>query len=203
MCQIWHKTMKERDLEIAIGEALRRHRERAGYSQEELASELGVSRSTVVRTELGDGQPVKQFAALLKFWRVCNVPAKQGFQELINADDYRQAEAGSRSGQIKRLQDYLEDFAPDLIISEIDYHYFGGHGSDPEAVQQLVTAYLHLPLHMRHSISQMILADYRQAQRMGLDPCPEGTHPDLDLLQKAIDAGFQASMEGQEAYKIK
>jgi transcriptional regulator with XRE-family HTH domain len=64
---------------VAFGKVLRRHRQAAGLSQEQLGFEAGVQRNFISLIELGQNQPT--ITTIVKFARALKVPASQLVKE--------------------------------------------------------------------------------------------------------------------------
>lgn len=186
---------------LQLASILRSMREDSGMSQEAVAAEMDVGRSTVVRWEAGEGEMIRN---VLAWRRYCEATHHDLIKStlLLIAPELYDAENSSIDAKKQALTNYLYEAAPNIITEILYYVFFGPHGSIPEAVVQMLGAYMHTPLYMRHTVSQSISTNYKQAQRMSLDPCPDWPQPDIALLDAANNAGLAASMDGKDGYHI-
>lgn len=186
---------------LKIGEYLRSMREEAGLSQEAIAAEMDVGRSTVTRWEVGEGEFVRNILAWKRYCEATHKDLIKSTLMLIAPEMYDVKDHDIRDKK-KALTEYLYDAAPDSIADILYFIFFAPHGSVPEAVLQKWAADLHTPLYMRHITSQLISTNYKQSQAQGTDPCQDWPQPDIGLLDMATDAGFAASIAGQSRYHV-
>lgn len=186
---------------LQIGELVRSMRKSAGLSQEATAAEMDVGRTTVVRWEAGEGEFIRN---ILEWKHFCEVTRSDLIKStlLLIAPEMYDVKDGSITDKKKALTEYLYEAAPNIITEILYYVFFGPHGSVPEAVIQMLGANMHTPLYMRHTVSQTVSTNYKQAQRMSLDPCPDWPQPDIALLDAANNAGLAASMAGKDVYHL-
>lgn len=78
----------------------------------------------------------------------------------------------------------------------------GGHGSDPEGITELITAYLHLPLDRKVCIAGQILTQFFVAQAEGELVHQEEIMPDTDKLRRCCNAAMKAIEQGKETYIV-
>lgn len=182
----------------AIGNIVRSIREGADFTQEYVAFEMNVGRSTVARWETGES--LINVLEWKQYCEVCHKDPVRATLELMLPAVFTEEQRADKTHAV--LDYYIHNVAPEHVLQELLYVINGNHGSLPEAVMHLVTADLHTPLYMRHGIAQTISTNYKQAQRMGLDPCPDSIQPDIDMLDAAISAGFDATMDGREGYNV-
>lgn len=183
------------------GKRIKEMRQEAGITLEDMAFEIGISRASVARIETGEYVP-----DLDEWKRICDVCHRDSMRSLLavlKPDIYAKlTTCGSIGDTLSALDDYLHHYSTEHTQREIAYMVLGDHGSDAVAIIELVTAYLHLPLYMRHGIAHMILASYKEANRLDILNCPDNVQPDIVMLDNAIEAGTKASLSGKERYNL-
>lgn len=195
--------MKKHQQKQNVGRLIRSMREDSGLTQEALAAEMDVGRNTVVAWEHGSGQMINE---LFRWRRLCDVTGKDPVRTAILATAPERIGSPSKDITLeekrKALHGYLDTVATDIIIEMLYAEFMQDHGSDPEAMVNEWLANLHTPLSMRHGIAQHVSSNYKIAQRVGEDPCPDVIQPNIDLLDTAVAAGFLAAMNGARGYAI-
>lgn len=177
-------------------------RQSADLTLEDMAFELGISRASVARMENGEYVP-----DLDEWQSLCNACHKNPVISLLSITEpelyaSRNKNLSNMQYVLNALDDYLHKYASEHTRNELAFLVLGNHGSFPDAVIDLVTAYLQLPLYMRHCIAQMISSSYQEAKRMDVLNCPDSVQPDVDTLTRAIIAGTEASLKGSQSYNI-
>ena len=93
-----------------IGAAIRAKREVFGYTQEELAEEVGVSSSFIGQVERGDASP--SIETLASLTRILAIDANEYF--------YDSAEINRRTKEIREFHLMLEQLTPEMRKLSLD-----------------------------------------------------------------------------------
>lgn len=88
------------------------------------------------------------------------------------------------------------------IIRQIAFLLLGEHGSEPNAVLNCITAYLHLPLSYRVIVSQAVCDAYEICDSQDNLIRLENIMPDIEMLHKSLGHGKEAAMNGLAGYTI-
>lgn len=167
---------------FSFSDILHNSRVDAGYTQEDLAEELDISRRTVSDWETGKSSP-DMFQVLEGFRFMHQDPMSYYYQYIY--PDYRNVD----HDQDKIITHQLLHLIPQLPITlrrEILFVLYGGHGSSAVAVINLMTAHLHTTLRCRLIPANIIYDDYLIEQALDNLICPDNIHPNVDLLANAI-----------------
>lgn len=178
---------------------LKRSRADSGLSQKEVASRLGISRTTVQNWESGYSCPTQLEG--FNWFRALGLPALPYYLQVIYPDEF--------SGSDSDVEEEV-DAALKLIISSLPldakkkllYCAGGEHGSNPLAVLELITAHLQTPLASRLSVAEVIRSHYEVALAVGSLVRPEHIQPNLALLNAAYLQGRAAVFRGADSYII-
>lgn len=182
---------------MTIADALRYTRNESGQSQEYMASELGVTRRTIVNWESGVsepsiGQTIDWFKLVhknpLPYLLQCTYPDMDGISH--NDEDSR---------ILASLMQIINDL-PAEGVRQLMYLFFGNHGSSPRAVLQMITAHLQTPMKDRITHGQLIATNYELAMRTDTLSRPEHIQPDLNYLNAAISTAKNAVEKNAKEY---
>lgn len=152
------------------------------HTQSYIAKAMNVSRQTVAHWLNGDSCPDQRqgFEWFLKlglqplpYYLELFYPE---FENITKAEDE----------QIKKALHALINGIPPKERRKLLYCFHGSHGSSPQAVLELLTAYLHTPLKDRISIANAIVINYTLAEKAQKLVKPLYTKPNIELLRLAI-----------------
>lgn len=171
-------------------------RDGAGFSQEHMAQELGVSTQTVRNWESGRSEP--GFASFLGWLKICHVDLVRAALDLAEPQIYHGIDSGSDLSCIRAAMiDYINNHASASFLRAAAFITLQRQ-RDP--VMTLFVAYLRLPLHHAQRNARCIRDDYILAERRGeLVP---GLDPDMALLDRAAEAGRGAALAGKNTYTM-
>lgn len=180
-----------------LAKTLRETRTKQKRSQEYMALEMGIARKTVQNWEKGISAP--SITQTMDWFRILQVsPLPYLFQYV-----YPEMENISSKDEDEKLRKSLltliEQLPPEGI-RQLLYLFYGDHGSSPRAVLNMLTAHLQTPMRDRVTASSIILKNYQIAQKQNTITSNEHVQPDLSTLQKAIQKGENAAIEGSETY---
>lgn len=171
-----------------------------GRSQEDMALELGVSRNTISNWEKGTSRPdMLQFKNWFEILGMNPIPYVLQF---FYPDKYEGAKHKAPDDLIEEAVDGLLKSLSIDAQRDILYLLYGIKG-DPFAMLQLFVTHSHLPMHYRYSIANHILATYQLCSENNTLVDLDKIMPDIDHLEKAIEAGKRAAIKGNDSYNIK
>lgn len=180
----------------ALGAMLQRLRADAGkkYTLEYVAQEMNVSRNTISAWESGSSVP-----DLLQLEDLEDLYGVNPISRLIR---YRNPHLFEKDADTEkaRVIEYIQNVAPPLVVRQLDFLFFGSHGSDSIAIMQEMNAILQLPLVLRYHVASTIKNMLELAQISKKQNCPDEVMPDMETWQEAIDAGLRAASEGRSEY---
>lgn len=175
------------------GDMVRAVRENADFSQQEVASAIGMARSTLQRVE--NGEMFMAMAKLLDMLEMCGVTNQAFFNRLFSKHDYTPQEETD-------LDQSLADWVVSLpihskrLLHEMAYDNWGG-----DILQMIELSYMDtkLPLLARVAVSEMVLGNYticsaRGEVKPGMEP------PDVEGLRETNQKAREAAMKGKESY---
>lgn len=183
-----------------IGELLTRSRVDAGKTLEDMAEIMCVSRNTISNWERGVGTP--DLPELEDWFDALGKDPIKSYLGYKYPDRYDGYNSGIIEEKRKKVADYILNYASPLIVEELEFHFFGDHGSDPDAVMQKSTAYLQIPLNQRQPIASTIYTIYSLVEASDGLNCPDSVRPDKKMLKDAVDSGFDAAANGMSKYSI-
>lgn len=175
-------------------------RYKAGVSQEYMAAELGVSRKTIQNWESGTSFP--NVFQLYEWFRALNLSPNPYLFEYLNSEirqDTTLTDEEKLEASFKRICD-------ELTISQkrdILYLLTGTYQGDPYAMLQLFVAHAHLPIQQRFFIANQIAETYKMCEMVGNLKDTEYILPDMDCLNRAINAGREAAIRGDDGYILR
>lgn len=171
----------------------------AGKSQEYMAAELGVSRKTIQNWESGVSSP--SYFQMLEWFRALNLSEvpyihKYKNSEIINNDSLTKEE---------KLEKSFDATMKELNVAQkraIIYLLKGTYQGDPYSLLQLFVAHAHLPMQHRFFIATQISETYKMCEMIGNLRDTKYILPDMEVLDKAINAGREAAVKGFESYSM-
>lgn len=169
----------------------------AGKSQEYMAAELGVSRHTICNWESGASSP--NAFQLTEWFRALNLNPTPYLFDYLNSE-IRTDPSISKEEKLEKSFDRIAD---ELTVSQkrcVTYLLTGTYRGDPYAMLQLFVAHAHLPMQYRFSIANQICETYKLCEKAGMLRDTEYILPDIEILEKAIEAGREAAIRGEHTY---
>ena len=152
-------------------------RKQADRSQRFMAHELGVSIKTIQSWEKGMSSP--SFFQSLEWFRVLHINPLPRLMEFIYPDLAKSEEAEAEFAR-------LSEMIPASAKETINFLFLGKHGASPNAVLQMITAYLQSPPQIRLSQAVNIYYMYSLVNEMGLQTCKQDLLPDVNILLDSI-----------------
>lgn len=186
------------EISAGIGKILYDLRKEKHLSKAAIADKLFMDERTWGRYESGKASPTA--ADLIWIFNTMKSDVLQPVLKLIYPDAYNLSEESSIEELRIAAAHYFLHVASDNMVREIDYLFFGGHGSNLEPQMQEFTMINHLPLHCRVVIAQMVLSMWNMAEHRGDLICTDHVMPDVKLFEKAIQRGYDAVVESENAY---
>lgn len=174
-------------------------RAKSGMSQERVALELGVAKKTVQNWERGISSPTLPQA--IEWFRILGISAMPYFLQYI----FPEMEGISESTDTEELREsliHMIETLPEEGIRQLIYLFYGEHGSSPRGVMNMITAHLQVPMRDRYTHANMILNDYKLSSDKQQTSDPEDVQPDVKLLERAIEHGRKAVLDGKNNYLL-
>lgn len=155
----------------------------AKLSQDYMAQELEVSKKTVISWEKGISSP--PIDRSFEWFEICGVNPLSQYLKVIWPE---LADVSTISDEdVDASFQKLFQLLPSTTKRALLFLFFGNHGSSPDALVQLLLAYLHTPLTSRATQAITSANMYRLEKELGKDSCPDDIQPDIDLLERAIN----------------
>lgn len=186
--------------EQRIATLLKSSRERAGISIRSMAKAMDVSISSIQNWESGYVTP--KGTTILQWFDVVDIPIYPYLLKL-NHPELSAVNANSSDSEIK---DALLAIINDLDMASIRKHYFemlGDHGTPPDGMGEVKTAYLHLSMRDKIVIASIICNLFELSQANGTLTNTDCIMPDIDALKKYISAAKDAFIDGKNNYIVK
>lgn len=183
---------------IKMASMLKKSREAFKKTQDYMAIGLNVSKNTIINWEKGTSRP--------DIFQLCDWFDLLG----VNATTYIfQITSPKEIPDIKPNDDYevlLNSFIEisksisDERLRQKIYQEYGPHGSDPDSLDQLFNAYLHLPIEDRTIIANLILNVFNMCEAKNELISTNYPMPNIDTLKNSIHLGTQAAIKGNFGY---
>lgn len=173
-------------------------RYKSGVSQDWLAKELSVSRRTIQNWESGVSFP--NVFQMFEWFRALNLNPTPFLFEYLN----NEVRTDKHMSKEEKLEISFNNICDELTVQQkrcIVYLLTGTFG-DPYAMMQLFVAHAHLPMQQRFFIAKQIVETYQMCEIVGNLKETEYILPDMDSLLKAIEAGKNAAIRGDDNYFI-
>lgn len=163
-------------------------------SQEYMALSLGVTKKTVSNWEKGLSSPT--YFQSLEWFRCLNInpfpyylkftfPEPKSYTKKIDVDSV-----------LNKLIDVLPDYSKMALI----YLLTGEHGSSPNAIIQLLLAYLHCPIKTRLTQATLIAHNFEIEKELGCIICKDDIMPDMEILNAAISKAWDSVLKHEYGY---
>ena len=180
-----------------ISGLLRKSRYESGISQESIAKSLGVTKKTVQNWEAGISSP--PVATVLDWFRIIDIPFYPYLLKLSHPE-LQNLNANSDDDEVRRA---LIAYVDDMDIHEMRTHFFemfGEHGTAPDGMGEVKTAYLHLPMDIKVGIAEIICTQFEICQAQGRLVKPDSIMPNVESLRSYIAAAKDAVIHGKDTY---
>ena len=180
-----------------LGVILGSTRTNMGKSQEFMAIELGVARKTIQNWEKGSTSP--SIDQVMEWFRALKVsPLPYMFQYLF--PDLQGINDSEELKKIKQALFILLDDLPLEGIRQLLYLFYGGHGSSPRGILNLMTAHLQTPMKDRVTQAGVIIHNYEMAAKKNTLSAPTNVQPNLPFLKNALQEGENAVLNDSNGY---
>lgn len=189
------RTLEE--LKEGCAEMLVKYRKTAGLSRARLSFLTGIDERKVKRYEDGKDAP-----SIPEFFAALDAIGQTAFPmllEYIHPSIYNKENNGPDEART-RVVHYMQSFATERMVHQLDYFFTGQHGSNLEPQMQLITLINHLPLAYRVLICKQALALWELATIEGRTINPEDVQPDVELLRATLGKAEAAVAKQQQAY---
>jgi len=174
-------------------------RTKCGKTREFMGKALNVSDKTIQNWENGFTAP--DVISAIDWFKVLGLNPLPYFISYLNPNLFDPDKADDADNQV--VEDTLNDLVNHLNIEEKRQLLFlmaGQHGSSFHSQLQMFTAHAHTSMQSRVGVSRTILANYNMEAATDRLVCKKDVGPDLELLEKAVDAGYQAVLDGRNGY---
>lgn len=171
---------------------LRSWRQEAGLTFPDLEGPMGYGRQTLSRKEAsGSDVSLRDIRHLAE---ACGLDPNTCMSAFC---------APEQDGETRKwLADYIMRSASEPFVLAMYFLCRGGHGSDPNAYAQKIIADLQCRMADRFTSARLTIGAYNMAAATDALSDPSGPRPDLELLSKAVEAGYAAAVEGRSAYQL-
>lgn len=170
-----------------------------GVSQEYMAAELGVSRKTIQNWESGISFP--NSFQVSEWFRVIGLSKTPYEYKYLNSEIRNNPNLTDE----EKLELSFDNIMKELTIvqkRDILYLLTGTYQGDPHSLLQLFVAHAHLPMAYRFSIANQICETYKLCEHANMLRDTDYILPDIECLEKAIQAGRDAAIRGEDSYKL-
>lgn len=192
--------MNEQDVADRFAAMMLAARHAAGYSQEQAARAIGVSKTTIQNWENGVTS-ASQKQAFIYFQKMGLQPLPFYLQAFYHAE-FNAISANSTDEQIDAaLYAMLKDLPIDTK-RKLLFVAYGDHGSSPISVLEMVVAHLHTPLVSRIGVASLILSNFKLARDCGRLVGTDHIMPSLDTFDIAIQRAREAVANRSKRYTI-
>lgn len=188
--------MKKYDDDIC--KMFRLSREASGKSQDYVAKKLGVSRKSIQNWESGVTTPT--LSMTFEWFDAIGVPMYPYFMSILHPIEIEGISYNTDEGKLRKALDVYVKEMPDNMIAESLFLFFGKHGSSPEGVLEMITAYLHLPLPMKIAIAQNIYVTYEMCEVTNILGNPNDVKPNAETIRICADIAKDAVVNGKDSY---
>lgn len=189
--------MTDYEIDEKIALMLKQSRSSAGISREYVAKELGISSKTVQNWEEGTSSPNAKY--IMKWFSAVGLPIYPYLLKFTNPK-LEELTINSSNEEIKCA---LITFIESMDIGQMRKHffeYFGEHGTAPEGMGEMKTAYLQLPMDVKIGICEIIRTQFQICQAQNRLVQPDKPMPDIDKLNDYIERAKKAVIEGKQTY---
>lgn len=189
--------MNDYEIDERIAAMLKLARNNAGVSRDYLANVLNVSTKSIQNWEDGTSSPNAK--TIMKWFDALGLPIYPYLLQ-INTPGLDLLNANSTDQQVK---DALIDVVSNMDMSQMRKHFFellGKHGTAPDGMGEVKTAYLHLPMDVKIGIAEIICTQFEICQAMNRLVQPDKVMPDLRKLKDYICKAKVAVINGKDTY---
>lgn len=192
--------MNEQDVADRFAAMMLAARHAAGYSQEQAARAIGVSKTTIQNWESG-ATSATQKQAFIYFQKMGLQPLPFYLQAFYHAE-FKNIGPHSTDEQIDAaLTAMLKDLPMDTK-RKLLFVAYGDHGSSPISVLEMMVAHLHTPLISRIGVATLIQSNYTMAQKCGRLVATSHIMPSMDTFEIAISRARDAVTNRCKHYSI-
>ena len=192
--------MNKLEFKDRVAEMMRQARHQSGQSQDSIAKSLGVSKKTIQNWERGVSSP--SLFQGMEWFRVLGINPLPYYLAYVFPDEMDEI---SPSDDDERIQNATMSLIEQLPIEgkrKLLYLFWGGHGSSPSAVIDLMTAHLHVPMKDRIEQAAIIARSYDINEALDEIVCPDHVKPNMNKLWMAIDEATSSLKEGKNEYHL-
>ena len=189
--------MTDYEIDERIASMLKQSRSSAGISREYVAKELGISSKTVQNWEECTSSPNAKY--IIKWFDAVGIPI---YPYLLKQANPSLEELNANSTDIQ-IKDALLDLINNMDITQMRKHFFellGEHGTAPDGMGEVKTAYLHLPMDVKVGIAEIICTQFLICQAQNRLVQPDKIMPDINKLEDYISKAKKAVVEGKSTY---
>lgn len=171
----------------------------ANVSQEKMARAMGVSKATIQNWESGDR--AIQLIRVFEWFDCLDIAPMPFIWGLLyeSLDDIKPEHSD------ERIEEALLDAIKGMSINskrKLLYLIYGNHGSTAAAILELFVAYSQIALREKLDVANVIRLDYHVAMERGELLGQEHIQPDLELLDKALQAAYKSVTGSKSSYTI-
>lgn len=189
--------MNEQIIKDRCTDMLRRARADSGLSQEQAASVIGVTKSTIQHWENGESWPNMPTTFLYLLGLGHSVFPY--FLDLV----YNQG--ATNSDEDEQVLDDLSNairFLPSDSRKKLLYLLAGNHSTAPVGIIEMSCAFVHTSIDKRANTCQSVTTSYEISEATGDLLDPDGIRPNARILHAIIDASIEAAKNKSKTYTI-
>ena len=190
--------MTDLERKDSMGSIMRSAREKHNVTQVEMAKAMNVSRVTVNKWENGLSLPVVD--DYFKWFEILNEPIGRVIGKYLYPNskltgDYDISEIKAQ------LHEIIDNHLTDLELREVRFMLSSVYGSRYGFIQ-LCMANIQSMLGDRQKVANLISHNYKDAVALDKVAFPDAIQPDIEALDKAIEAGRNAYHNGETTYSL-
>ena len=189
--------MNDVELRERIASLLRLSRDKAGMSQDAVAKRIGVSKRTVQNWESCMSTP--DVREIMQWFDAIDIPIYP-YMLRLSSPERANITAGSTDVDVRAAMLRLIQNMDVHSMRKNFFEMFGEHGTAPDGMGEVKTAYLHLPMDVKVGIAEIISTQFEICQAQGRLVQQDHVMPDIDNLKRYISAAKKAVIEGKETY---
>ena len=189
--------MDDYEIEQRIAKMLKDSRCNAGISRDYMSKTLNVSAKTIQNWEDGISSPNAKH--IMKWFDTLGLPIYPSLLKISNPE-LQDLNANSSDNQVKEA---IISTISNMDIAQMRQHFFelfGEHGTAPDGMGEVKTAYLHLPMDVKIGIAEIICTQFELCQATNRLVSPDKIMPDLDKLKDYINKAKIAVINGKNTY---
>ena len=162
--------------------------------------ELGVSKKTIQNWERGVSSP--SLFQGMEWFRVLGINPLPYYLAYIFPDEMDEISPSDDDEIIEKAIMALIEQLPIDGKRKLLYLLWGGHGSSPAAVIDLMTAHLHVPMKERMEQAAIIARSYEINEALNEIVCTDHVKPNMNKLWMAINEATSSLKEGKNEYDL-